>query len=240
MALPLLANCGLSNQTLPRLTLIKQQTAVDGSFLIASVLGHRLKSDKDTRVLLVAAQHGYGHYSSACAKLAYNLGPARDSGQLLVLDVGAELTQNYPVCPNVDTVRERIETVLAASPKVTIIIDDLTYLLNYGHTETELIQLVEQFVARRGPEQSFVIKLNTADLFEWLCANLDDLAQTEVRLETLSSGNFREVDGRLSVSRMVGDDELICLKQQEKSVLYKVNDRNVKVFVPGEIGIKHL
>ncbi|XP_058455307.1 elongator complex protein 6 [Malaya genurostris] len=243
MALPLLTTCGLSDPRLPGLTLIKQQSAVDGSFLIASVLGHRLKSDKDARILLVACHHGYSHYSSACLKLAFNLSSARESGQLQVLDVGAEVFRNYPIGPSVDTIRERIEQALASSPKVTVIIDDLTHLLNYGHTESELIDLVEQLMVRRtGSEQSFVIKLNTADLFERLCANLDDMAQTVIQLDQMSSGNFREVNGRLSVSRRPADDgnDLLCVLQPEKSVLYKVNDKNVRIFVPGEIGIKHL
>uniref|UniRef100_A0A8D8DP33 (northern house mosquito) hypothetical protein n=1 Tax=Culex pipiens TaxID=7175 RepID=A0A8D8DP33_CULPI len=96
MAQPVLATCGLNEATIPPLTLIKQDSGVDGSFLIAAILGHRLKTSKDHQVLLIATQHNYTHYSSACLKLTYNLGPSRDSGQLQTLDIGAELFQNFP------------------------------------------------------------------------------------------------------------------------------------------------
>ncbi|XP_053698582.1 elongator complex protein 6 [Sabethes cyaneus] len=246
MAQPLLASCGLSEPALPPgLTLVRQHSAVDGSFLIAAVLGHRLKLSRNERVLLIAAHHSYSHYSSACLKLAYNLGPARDSGQLEIFDVGAEVAQNYPVLPALNDIQKRIETFLEQSPEATVLIDDLTFLLNFGHSETELINLVETWVSLANAQQSFVIKLNTAELYDWLCDNLVDMAEIEVRLEQLTSGNFREVDGRLNVSRLNhadsrGENSLISFRTLEKSLLYKVNDRSIKVFVPGEVGIKNV
>ncbi|XP_065088858.1 elongator complex protein 6 [Ochlerotatus camptorhynchus] len=244
MAQPVLAACGLQGvDALPPLTLLKQHSGVDGSFLIASILGHRLKSSRDNHVLLVATQHTYHHYSSACMKLSFNLGPGRDSGQLQVLDVAAELYRSYPLScsPSLDDVTNRIRAFLEAHPKATILMDDLTYFLNFGYSEAELIDFVEQLVT---PSASFVVKVNTAELYGTLCANLDDLARTEIRLERLASGQFREVDGRLSVSRFQAGESaeqaLMEVKKVEKSVLYKVNERNIKVFVPGEVGIKNV
>lgn len=243
MAQPVLAACGLNDQNLPSLTLVKQHTGVDGSFLIASVLGQRLKLSRENRVLLVATQHNYSHYSSACLKLAHNLAPSRDSGQLEVLDVGAELYQNYPTSfPRLEDVTKRIRAFLERSPRGTVLVDDLMYFLNFDHSEAQLIDAMEELVTNLGSEQALVVKLNTADLYEVLCANLDDLAQTEIRLERLPSGTFREVDGKMSVRRHQPTDgeALVSVKQLERSVLFKVNERNVKIFVPGELGIKHL
>ncbi|XP_039444736.1 elongator complex protein 6 [Culex pipiens pallens] len=243
MAQPVLATCGLNEATIPPLTLIKQDSGVDGSFLIAAILGHRLKTSKDHRVLLIATQHNYTHYSSACLKLTYNLGPSRDSGQLQTLDIGAELFQNFPEAgPNLCDLQKRIEEFLQSSPQATILIDDLTFFLNLGHTESQLMDFVEAIVTGLNRlNQAVVIKLNTADLYDVLGANLDDLAATELRLERLTSGNFREVDGRLTVSRVhEHEDALVQTKQRDRQVLFKVNERNVKVFVPGELGIKNL
>ncbi|XP_055551596.1 elongator complex protein 6 [Wyeomyia smithii] len=241
MAQALLAACGLDGQNLPPgLTLVRQHSAVDGSFLIAAVLGNRLKVSRDERVLLIAAHHNYSHYSSACLKLAYNLGPARDSGQLHFFDVSAEVARLYPVCPDLRTIRRCITAFLEQSPGATVLIDDLTFLLSYGHTESELINLVEDLVLLPN-KHSIVIKLNTAELFDWLCDNLVDMAEIEIRLEQLTSGNFREVDGRFSVSRINRrENSLINMRTMDKPLLYKVNDRSIKVFVPGEVGIKHV
>ncbi|XP_055641129.1 elongator complex protein 6 [Toxorhynchites rutilus septentrionalis] len=243
MAQPLLTACGLNDQRLPAFTLVKQHSGVDGSFLIASVLGQRLKLSRENRVLLVAAQHNYNHYSSACLKLAYNLAPSRDSGQLEVLDVGAELYQNYPAsCPRLDDVVKRIRTFLEGSPRGTVLFDDLMYFLNFDDSETQLIDIMEDLAGNLSEDQALVVKLNTADLYEVLCANLDDLAQTTIQLERLPSGTFREVDGKMSVSRWQPSEaeSLISVKQLERSVLFKVCERNVRIFVPGELGIKHL
>uniref|UniRef100_A0A1Q3G172 Elongator complex protein 6 n=1 Tax=Culex tarsalis TaxID=7177 RepID=A0A1Q3G172_CULTA len=244
MAQPLLTTCGLNEPTIPPLTLIKQDSGVDGSFLIAAILGHRLKTSKDHRVLLIATHHNYTHYSSACLKLAYNLGPSRDSGQLQTLDIGAELFQNFPAAgPSLSDLQKRIANFLQSSPQATVLIDDLTFFLNLGHTESQLIDFVDTaLTSLTRPGQAVVIKLNTADLYDVLGANLDDLAATELRLERLTSGNFREVDGRLTVSRVRPEDAdaLVQIKQRDRQVLFKVNERNVRVFVPGELGIKNL
>lgn len=244
MAQPVLAACGLHGMdSLPPLTLLKQDSGVDGSFLIASILGHRLRSSRQNHVLLVATQHTYHHYSSACMKLGFMLGPARDSGQLQILDVAAELFRNYSTCssPNLDDIIRQIRSFVDEHPNATIMMDDLSYFLNFGYSESELIDFVEQLVT---DSASFVLKVNTADLYGTFCANLDDLAQTEIRLARLASGQFKEVDGRLTVSRFQSGKEakqqLMEVKKEEKSVLYKVNERNIKVFVPGEVGIKHL
>lgn len=250
MAQPILAACGLQSDHLPRLTLLKQDSGVDGSFLIAATLGHRLKASKDNHVLLVATQHSYHHYSAACMKVGFNLAPARDSGQLQILDVAAELFRNYPSgASSLDDISDRVAAFLEAHPKATILVDDLAYFLNFDHSEAQLIDFVEQFAEitdDRQHQHSLVIKLNTANLWPTLSANLDDMAQTEIRLQRLASGQFREVDGRLIVSRFPaaekedGGQELMKVKKVDKSVLYKVNERNVKVFVPGEVGIKNL
>ncbi|XP_055587570.1 uncharacterized protein LOC129740014 [Uranotaenia lowii] len=252
MAQQLLSTCGLigtDQQPFPAVTFIKQNCGTDGSFLVATILGQRLKpapgslNNRDHRVLLIASHHSYSHYSSACLKLTYNLGPARECGQLQVIDTGSELLQNYPrLEPTLEQLQARIFAFMDESPKSTVILDDVSLFLNLGHSENQLIDLVEALVEKQTPEQQLVIKLNTADLYKVLCANLDDLAQTELQLEPLASGNFREVDGRLSIHRYPGKnhDRLFFVKQLDRSVLYKVNDRNVKLFAPGELGIKHL
>ncbi|XP_062703180.1 uncharacterized protein LOC109423624 isoform X1 [Aedes albopictus] len=247
MAQPVLAACGLQAEHLPRLTILKQDSGVDGSFLIAATLGHRLKASKDHHVLLVASHHTYHHYSAACMKVGFNLGPSRDSGQLQILDVAADLFRNYPNnIPSLDEIAERIQAFLQARPDGTILVDDLTYFLNFDHSEAQLIDFVEQLVVQDDRHHSLVIKLNTADRWATLCANLDDLAQVEIGLQRLTSGQFREVDGRLVVRRFLaekddGDEQgLLRLKKVDRSVLYKVNERNIKVFVPGEVGIKNL
>lgn len=250
MAQPVLAACAVHSEPLPRLTLIKQDSGVDGSFLIAAILGRCLKTSKDNHVLLVVTHHTYHHYSSACMKIGFNLGPARDSGQLEIFDVGAELYCKYPDSyPSLNAIKERVEVFLQTHPKATIFMDDLSYFLNFDHSEAQLIDFVEKLADQTNDndqrQHSLVIKLNTADLRPTLCANLDDMAQTEIRLERLASGQFREVDGRLIVrcyptEKDGGDQGLMRVKVVNNSMLYKVNERNVKVFVPGEFGIKNL
>lgn len=250
MAQPVLVACAVHSEPLPRLTLIKQDSGVDGSFLIAATLGRCLKTSKDNHVLLVVTHHTYHHYSSACMKIGFNLGPARDSGQLEIFDVGAELYCKYPDSyPSLNAIKEQVEVFLQTHPKATIFMDDLSYFLNFDHSEAQLIDFVEKLADQTNDndqrQHSLVIKLNTADLWPTLCANLDDMAQTEIRLERLESGQFREVDGRLIVrcyptEKDGGDQGLMRVKVVNNSMLYKVNERNVKVFVPGEFGIKNL
>ena len=75
-----------------------------------------------------------------------------------------------------------------------------------------------------------------------LCTFLADLAEVIVGLGPLPSGASHELDGILTVYRRQSTSYplLGALREPAKTLLYKVHDRLVRTYVPGEVGIKNL
>lgn len=247
MATSVLLACGLNEQRFPKYTFLREDTNVDGSFLISCILGQRLKI-QNTSTLLLCLHHTYQHYSNAGIRLGFNLGAAIDKGNLHVIEPLNDLAENLFESTYLHASQEtllnvlwqklesQITEILSKKKSLTIIIDDLSTLINLGASELMVLQFCRQLLntatkVDAAHEISIVTKLNTANLYEHLCSNLEDLADTEIQINKLKSGNFKEVDGRLIVIKANA-------RNTPKSMLYKVNERNVKIFAPGEVGIK--
>lgn len=246
MATSVLLACGLNEQHFPKLTFLREDTNVDGSFLVSCILGQRLKIP-NTATLLLCLHHTYQHYSNAGIRLGFNLGAAIDKGNLFVIEPLTDIAENLFSSAYLQSSQEnllniiwknlenQIKEILTKKQSLTVIIDDLSALINLGATELLVLQFCRQLLklatANSTYDISIVIKLNTCNLYEHLASNLEDLADAEIQINKLKSGNFKEVDGKLvSIKHNA--------RNLPKSMLYKVNERNIKIFAPGEVGIK--
>lgn len=259
MATSVLLACGLNEQQLPSFTYIREETDVDASFLITCILGQRIKVPNSSTVLL-SLHHAFQHYSLSGQRLGFNLNAARDKGGLLVTepfqDIFDEMFASDIFQNNDDALIQRIWTQLLAQVQdeldikskktMTIIVDDLSTFMNLGASENSIILLVRQLVrlaSSKYADRLFIVaKLNTSNLFDLLNNNLEALADAEIQCNKLKSGNFRDVDGRLvnirPVKKGLASNSDISGERLKKTMLYKVNERNVKIFAPGEVGIK--
>lgn len=245
MAGSLLLTCCLNEHQLPRFVFLREDNDIDGSFFISSILGQRLKG-QDTGTVLLCLQHSFQHYSSAGVRLGYNLNVSRDKGALVAIEPLLDLAENLFKSNYLSgsgeqileslwlEIKQTVARLLETKHSITLIIDNLSALIDFGVDENRITELCQSLCHNSSDRLSVVAKINTSQLFEGLCSNLEDLADIEIKIEKLKSGNFREVDGRI-----------VCLKRDEngydkteKTILYKVNDRNVKVFAPGEVGVK--
>ncbi|XP_035775707.1 uncharacterized protein LOC118457885 [Anopheles albimanus] len=237
----------------PRITLVQEQIDTDGSFLIATLLTNYLKLSARNHVLLFATHRNASHYASACQKLTFNTSAAIESGQLCIVDVLAELYADCNACDGGNTpapngnklLQSIIERLRALSPTqdTLVIIDDLGLFTTLHPTgEDEVIDFAEELLCTAyQPVQHIVIKVNISECYRRLCAYISDLAQVNITLAPLPSGNFREVDGRMTVHRLAGTDgDLVPLREQHRTLLYKVCDRQVRTYLSGELGIKNL
>lgn len=246
MATSVLLACGLNEQQLPKLIFLREETDVDGSFLISCIMGQRLKI-QNAGTILVCLHHTYQHYSNAGIRLGFNLNMAIEKGGLSIIDPLCDLADNLLTSsyftPSQEhllshlwtVLEEKITQIQANKSLVTVIIDDVSALINLGATENMILRFCRrlQKLADGKDGLSVVIKLNTSHLYEHLCNNLEGMADAEIQINKLKSGNFKEVDGKLvSIRRNAANG---CI---QKSMLYKVNERNIKIFAPGEVGIK--
>ncbi|XP_049532338.1 uncharacterized protein LOC125949396 [Anopheles darlingi] len=239
----------------PRITLVQERTDTDGSFLIATLLTNYLKLSPRNHVVLFATHQNASHYTSACQKLTFNTSAAIESGQLCIVDVLAQLYGdacnacdggNTPAADGNKLLQSIIERLRVLSPTqdTLVIVDDLGFFTNLHPTsEDEVIDFAEELLCTTFQAvQHIVIKVNISECYRRLCAYVCDLAQVNITLEPLPSGNFREVDGRLTVDRLAPgtDSDLMVLREHHRTLLYKVCDRQIRTFLSGELGIKNL
>uniref|UniRef100_U5EX87 Elongator complex protein 6 n=1 Tax=Corethrella appendiculata TaxID=1370023 RepID=U5EX87_9DIPT len=258
MSSSILMACGLTDELkTPKVIFIKENSGVDGNFLISCLLGQRLKQ-RDHKIFLHATHHNFQHYSNACMKLGSNINLPNDSGQLKFHDVKKLLfDSNFHNSTEIINYENLFATFVTfinenlphESNRISIIFDDLSFYLNFNSHENDLIKFIEKIVEfieihPRRNSIFLVLKLNNSELYEYLCNNLAIFSDCELIVSQLKSGRFREVDGHLDIYRIKSDEsgdaqqQLIDFKVKEKSILFKVNERNIKVFVPGEFGIK--
>lgn len=249
MATSVLLACGLNESSANNFIFIPEDSDIDGSFLISCILTQRIKA-ADAGTIVLCFHHYFEHYCGAGMRLGANLNLATTKGQLKVIEplktIDSDLFAAPLLCDGspsdkLETLWQQLTeqvTELAATKKsLTIIVDDLSALITFGASENLVIQfcyrLQEELARKLGV--SIIVKLSTANLFVHLANNLELIADTVIRVNKLPSGNFRSVDGRLVCERMPSIRR--NLEKTKKEMLYKVNDRNVKIFAPGEVGV---
>lgn len=244
MAASLLLACDLNEQKLPAFILLREDSGVDGSFLISSILGQRLKIQNNGTVL-ICLHHTAQHYSNVGMRLGFNLNMARDKGTLAIIeplqDIGENLfTSKYLTSIKCDILEilltkivQEIDRQLNTKQNVTILIDNIGNLIDLGCDENLILRFCHKLIDLSNEKISIILKINTCQLYESICKNLEDIADAQIHVVKLPSGNFKEVDGKIIYYKRLENGYDRSVKQ----LLYKVNDRNIKIFQPGEVGV---
>ncbi len=223
---------------------IRQESDVDGSFLINCILGQTFLTP-NTSAILVCMHHTYDHYFNAGKRLNFNLNDARNKGNLAIIDVlkdmatelcglsSSKINPERVINDIVEDIESKVTKLLLEKASVTIILDDV-HTLNHLKANDNIIvafcRRLKKFSETLAPKLSVIIKLHNSDLYEFLANNISDMATSEIQVHKLSSGYSKEVDGRIAVKKGNGFEG-------EKTVLYKVNDRNIVIMQPGEPGL---
>lgn len=238
----LVSACGFTE---PRKFIIVNENAdVDGSFLMSSVIGQRLRQSSSGLVLVCCCQ-SLKFYEACGRKLGYNLTMSLSKKNLLVVELLREvLSSSKNVNEILDhlfkEICEKVETLRSSGTKnISIIVDDLTFFTNLACTEKHLILFstkLHDFVVTH-EDVSLIMKLSLADLHQHLINNLQDLSDVSITVEKLKSGDFWDVDGKLIIKKMRNENGILIV-ESERNLLFHVGDHNVKLIAPGEFGLK--
>lgn len=244
MSTSVLSACELNESKLPSFVLIQENSGADASFLITSLIGNCLKYQQNG-VVLVCLHHIAQHYTSAGARLGFNIGMARDKGRIVIqeplADIGQHLlTSNYLMKPKTEllnlllqTVTDDGEQLLQGKQHVTIIIDSIVTLIDLGCPKDLVLQFCHKLINLANDQISVVLKVNTSNLYPDIVKSLEDYAGSNYLVTKMKSGEFHEVDGKIIYKKRSE-----YFKHITKTILYKVGDKNIKIFQPGEIGVR--
>ncbi|KAL9894199.1 uncharacterized protein LOC119634793 isoform X3 [Glossina fuscipes] len=252
MAASVLFACGLNGTKLPTLVHVSEESNVDGSFLISSILCQRLRIS-NVGTLLVCLQHGYQHYTKAGMRLGYDCNVFVGK-TLSVLDPLTDIARDFPVSNWLISGDTNIADVLLQEIKKqimgtnfsvrthnTIIIDNLAILYNLGASKEDVQMFFNDLMhlTKQMDNLSLITKMSNSDIFCVEDSNISKCSLVHVNVLNLKSGLFHEVDGKLLIKRCQDENDDNCdWNVTTKEVLYKVNERNIKIYNPGEIGIK--
>lgn len=236
----LVSACGFTEQR--KFIIVNENADVDGSFVISSVIGQRLRQ-QSSGIVLVCCCQSLKFYEACGRKLGYNLSMSVSKRSLLPIEVLRDV-KNSSITSMLDDLYEEIHekvTNLQSNglKNISIIIDDLTYFTNLTCSEKQLIALGMKLhkLANDNEHLSLIMKIGLADLHQHVTNNLEDLADVTVTIEKLKSGDFRDVDGKLVIKKMKSENGISTV-ESERNLLYHVGDHNVKLMAPGEFGLK--
>lgn len=244
MSTSVLLACELNEQKLPPFVLIRENSGADASFLIASLIGSCLKHQPNG-VVLVCLHHIGHHYTSAAARLGINIGMARDRGRIVISEPLADIGQNalsskYLIEPKanildsmLENIKEDAQQQLQTKENVAIIIDNVVALVDFGCSKNLVLQFCHKLINFGDNRISIVLKVNTSNLYEDFVMSLEDYASSDFLITKMKSGEFQEVDGKIIYKKRTEP-----FRHTTKTILYKVGDKNIKIFQPGEVGVK--
>lgn len=244
MSTSVLLACELNEQKLPSFVLIQENSGADASFLITSLIGNCLKYQQNG-VVLICLHHIAQHYTSAAARLGYNIGMARDKGRLIITETLADIGQNSlnsiyfskPKAEMLDSmlqgIKDDVEQQLQSQEHSTIVIDSVVTLIDLGCPKDLVLQFCHKLISFGSDRISVTLKVNSSNLYADLIASLEDYAGSNYLVTKMKSGEFHEVDGKIIYKKRSQD-----FKHITKTILYKVGDKNIKIFQPGEIGVR--
>lgn len=239
----LVSACGFSEPR--KFITINENADVDGSFLISSLIGQRLRQQSSGLVLVCCCQ-SLKYYEACGRKLGYNLTMSINKKSLLVVETLRDVITNSStrveevLAHLFEEIHEKVASLRSGGTKnITVIVDDLTFFTNLNCTEKQILafSMILHDLAKSHDDVSLIIKLGLADLHQHLIYNLQDLSDVSITVEKLKSGDFWDVDGKLVIRKMKSEAGFISI-ESERNLLYHVGDHNVKLMAPGEFGLK--
>jgi hypothetical protein len=238
----LVSACGFTEPR--KFITINEACDADGSFLISSLIGQRLRQ-QSSGILLVCCHQSLKYYEACGKKLGYNLSMSIGKKSFIAIEPLRDVIEDASLRPiEIDglfeEIHEQIKSFKSAGMKhVSVIIDDMAFFTNVGCTEAQLIKMGMRLneLTRQHEELSVILKIGLADLHQHLASNTHDLSDCSITVEKMKSGDFWDVDGKLIIKKIKCDNGFYST-ESERTLLYHIGDHNVKLIAPGEHGLK--
>lgn len=236
----LVSACGFTEPR--KFIVIKETHDIDGSFLISSLIGQRLRQ-QNVGLVLVCCQQTMNYYDTCGKKLGYNLTMSATKKCLHVIEPLRDmvtLTEDALMERLYNEISDKIRVLESDGRKnITVIIDDLAFFTSLGCAEKELVKFGIRIhdLTQQKEGLSVTIKIGLSDINQHLSSNLEDYADVQLTLDRLKSGDFWDVDGKLTIAK-TNHQSGMPVKENERNLLYFIGDHNVKLTAPGEFGLK--
>ncbi|CAF0737357.1 unnamed protein product [Brachionus calyciflorus] len=204
----------------------------DGSFLIHYLIAHSIRSN--TKTFFVTLSQTLSHFKGVQAKLGNltSFNSCLTNGSLINFDLMTKLSENFLDSDSneghlFDDVYEKIGELVKkadSKEKFYLIIDDLSIALLAGVPETCILEFLAK-IQSLNDNLCLVVYIQSMLSNPFLISDLSQMSDLYFKIENLSTGYSKEIDGQISIHRLYEN-----LNPKIEKYLYKVNERNVKLF----------
>lgn len=247
---------GFDKEIENRFIFIKEEHGIDTSFLVASLMQNALHLDSG--LCLLSVHNSSNHYQYIGNKLGFNLQESQESGHAVVVDVMKSIINSlYDEADNseINFVSKNkaqecfrklygiVETSVIKLKErhtcVYLIIDNVSDLLSLGYSAKDVISFVYYCRALLFTTHGLVLVVcahnseNDKDS-NLICNALMHAADYKIKVSGLTTGFSLNVTGRIQAERRD-----LCLEYwiEKLEFLYKLGDRQIKIFAPGSVTI---
>ncbi|KAG5670308.1 hypothetical protein PVAND_000584 [Polypedilum vanderplanki] len=238
----LVSACGFTEPR--KFITINESCDTDGSFLISSLIGQRLRQ-QSSAIILVCCHQSLKYYETCGRKLGYNLSMSISKKSFIAIEplrdiIEATTLKSIQSDKWFDDVHEKIKDFQNNGVRhISVIIDDVSFFRTFGCSEAQLIKISIKLndLTRQYDGLSVILKIGLTDLHQHLANNIQDLSDCSITVERMKSGDFWDVDGKLIIKKIKCDNGFYST-ESERTLLYHIGDHNVKLIAPGEHGLK--
>lgn len=239
-----------------RFIFIKEEHGIDASFLVASLMQNALHLDSG--LCLLSVHNSSNHYQYVGNKLGFNLQESQESGHAHVVDVMKYIIQSLngeadnsktdflSKNPDQECLKKLYSIVETSVTKlkeqhgcVYLVIDNISDLLSIGHCAKDIISFVYYcrellFITH---ELVLVVCAHNSENDKdanLICNALMHAADYKIKVSGLITGFSPNVTGKIEAERRD-----LCQEYwtEKKEFLYKLSDRQIKLFAPGSVTI---
>lgn len=226
---------------------IREETSGDGNFCLTCLMWHCWSNPVNAACLL-ATHRGFNHYYHVGMKIGFNL--STQSKRAVVLELGKAFVDHETADPMFSGVgdcsddslktlflgiQKRIEEMKTSHQDIYLFLDNLSSLLYLGYTASQVKTFLYYLrTVVRGSVTAVVSTYVSPDDVEQLevGALLWQVADMRIAVSPLRTGTSQDVSGSLELS--IKNNSTI---ESWSNTLYhyKLTERNVKIFHPGNI-----
>ncbi|KAL1488951.1 hypothetical protein ABEB36_014735 [Hypothenemus hampei] len=210
-----------------KIIFIKESPLADANFLISYILKSLVQENKN--ICFVTLHNNLEHYQSVGKKLGYNLECVNNDNFTLInpLENLIETLTEASLDSIFDSIQNEIRNFRKSNDRpIYVVIDDLSHFIDLGLDITEIIRFINDCVnLTSDPNTFFVINSHVSSQKDLILAHsVQYVCNLFINVSALKTGKSSDISGVIKIQ-----------KQDEENVYhYKVFDRGVKTFFPGE------
>ncbi|ESO98639.1 hypothetical protein LOTGIDRAFT_238994 [Lottia gigantea] len=248
-------NCPSENVTSDFVFVFENDSKTDATFVMHTMLNSYLK--QGFNVCFVSLTQSFGHYNSVSQKLGVDLKSLRESKQLVFVeglkhlgnsiisqsdnvsiaetDDFRSLIYNNSLCELYNNLITYVDQLGSEGKPVAVMIDDISMLLSIGVLSKDIVSLchsLQSHLTQRKLGPLITLSNNYGDDDDCLSMVkfLRHLCTVSIQISSLPSGYCKDVHGQMKILRR---NQLGRNKAIERTVQFKVNDKNVNLFAVG-------